>query len=135
MKGKIRNFVLVFVVMLGLLAAFTEAPSAHAWPWSSRTTVEASVGWRGNFMPGTMRCHSATASVNGQTFYATVSNPWYSTKCKVTFHNVPVNTNAYITVRATYNFPLPTTRTVSAWRWVPKPSTFENVTVADIWLN
>ena len=34
MKGKIRNFVLVFVVMLGLLAAFTEAPSAHAWPWT-----------------------------------------------------------------------------------------------------
>jgi hypothetical protein len=47
---------------------------------------------------------------------------------------VPVNTNAYITVRATYNFLL-TNKTVSAWRWVPKPSTFENVTVADIWLN
>jgi hypothetical protein len=83
-----------------------------------------------------MRCHSATASTStARPSTAPVSNPWYSTKCKVTFHNVPVNTNAYITVRATYNFPLPTTRTVSAWRWVPKPSTFENVTVADIWLN
>jgi hypothetical protein len=132
MKSKIRNFVLVFVVMLGLLAAFTQTESAHAWPWSSRTTVEASVGWRGNIMLGAVRCNSATLYVNGQTYNASVSNPWYSTKCKVTFNNIPVNTNAYITVRATY---LWTNKTVSAWRWVPKPATFENVTVADIWLN
>ena len=42
------------------------------------------------------------------------------------------STNAYITVRGTY---LWSSKTVSAWRWVPKPSTFENVTVADIWFN
>ena len=132
MKGKIRNFMLVFVVMLGLLAVFTETKSAHAWPWSSRTTVEASVGWRGSVFPTAVRCHSATLYVNGQTYNGSVSNPWYSTKCKVSFNNIPVNTNAYITVRASY---FSASKTVSAWRWVPKPSTFENVTVADIWLN
>ena len=132
MKGKIRNLVLVFVVMLGLLAAFTQTESAHAWPWSSRTSVEASVGWRGNIMLGAVRCQSATLYVNGQTFNGSVSNPWYSTKCKVSFNNIPVNTNAYITVKGSYLF---TGKTVSVWRWVPKPATFENVTVADIWFN
>ena len=60
MKGKIRNFVLVFVVMLGLLAVFTETKSAHAWPWSSKTTVEAWVRCRGNSILQTIRWHRAT---------------------------------------------------------------------------
>ncbi len=132
MKRRIRNLTLVFVVMVGLLVAFTEVKSAHAWPWSSRTSVEAWVGWHGNIMLSAVRCNSATLIANGQTYTGAVSNPWYSTKCKVSFSNVPVNTNAYITVRATYLF---SGKTVSATRWIPKPSTFENVTVADIWLN
>jgi hypothetical protein len=132
MKRKIRNLTVVLVVMLGLLAAFSEAPSAHAWPWSTQTKVGASVGWRGNIMLSAVRCQSATLVANGRTYYGSVSNPWYSTKCNISFSNVPVNTNAYITVRASYLF---TSRTVSVWRWVPKPSLTENVTVADIWLN
>jgi len=132
MKGKIRNFVLVFVVMLGLLAAFTQTESAHAWFWSKTTTVEASVGWRGNIVPGAVRCQVATIYYNGQTYNGSVSSPLYSTKCKVTFNNVPVNTNVYISVRAAY---LWSNKATSVWRWVPKPSLFENVTVADIWLN
>ncbi len=131
MKGKIRNFVLVFVVMLGLLAVFTETKSAHAWPWSSKTTVEAWVGYRNNIVPG-MRCYSPTIYYNGQTYSGSVSHPWYSTKCKLTFNNVPVNTNVYISVRTSF---LLTNKTVSVWRWVPKPYTFENVTVSDIWVN
>ena len=60
-------------------------------PWSSRTTVEASVGWRGSVFPTAVRCHSATLYVNGQTYNGSVSNPWYSTKCKVSFNNIPVS--------------------------------------------
>ena len=79
-----------------------------------------------------MRCYSPTIYYNGQTYSGSVSHPWYSTKCKLTFNNVPVNTNVYISVRTSF---LLTNKTVSVWRWVPKPYTFENVTVSDIWVN
>ena len=115
-----------------LLSARNRYPEPQPQPYALKTTVEASVGWRGNIMLGAVRCNSATLYVNGQTYNGSVSNPWYSTKCKVSFNNIPVNTNAYITVRGSY---LWSSKTVSAWRWVPKPSTFENVTVADIWFN
>lgn len=132
MKGKIRNLILALVVMLGLLATFTQTESAHAWPWSSRTTVEVSVVKPGNYLPGAVRCFSGALVVNGQTYYGSVSNPWYSTKCTVTFYSVPVNTNADITVYAQYRG---ANKLARGQRWVPKPWVSENVTVADLYIN
>jgi hypothetical protein len=110
MKSKIRNLVLVLVVMLGLLAAFTEShrptpgPGAVGLP-SRRPSAGAATS---SPPPFAARAPRSPSTPDDQRL---VSNPWYSTKCKVSFNNVPVNTNAYITVRASY---FSTSKTVSA---------------------
>ncbi len=97
----------VLVLVLGIMLAISvlvPVTAAHAWPWSDTYNVEVNVNTQGINAINAFDCKSAIMSVNGRTYSAGVTNPWFSNNCRLNFSNVKVPTNGYYTVRLTYKY-------------------------------
>ncbi|HEY9088894.1 MAG TPA: hypothetical protein VIO36_12050 [Anaerolineaceae bacterium] len=101
-----KAFILFSIV--AMLAIFFATPSpTYAWPWSSKYNVKIDLKFkasRGILAGDAVDCKSATLSVGAKTYTASVSNPWLSNNCSLTFNNVDVKTNGNYTVTLKYRY-------------------------------
>lgn len=102
-----RKFLLAMLASAILLTCLATPRSAYAWHWSSKYNVKVDITFkptRGTFPINVVDCKKATMSVGGKLYTASVTNPWLSNKCSVSFNGVDVKTSGTYTVKLTYKY-------------------------------
>lgn len=100
--------ILYAFVAITMLAVFFATPSpTYAWPWSSKYNVKVDLKFKaskGVLAADAVDCKSATLSVGGKVYTASISNPLFSNNCSLTFNNVDVKTSGNYSIALKYRY-------------------------------
>ncbi len=100
-----KKIALTMALVIILFGAFAIPEPVNAYLWSPTYNVKVNVSLKprvGLAPIDAVDCKSASITVSGKTYYATVSNPWLSNSCSITFKNVYVPVNGYYNVKLNY---------------------------------
>lgn len=118
--NRFRRLIVSLAIIAVLMGAIVTP--AYAWPWSDKANLDITVVPNGVLMVDVINCSSATLSGNGQSYVATVSNPFLSNKCVFRVNNAYVGSGVYYTLRFQYKYTyLPTTQTKTVNVYVKRP--------------
>jgi len=115
----IKKIAVIAILCIMIFVSFVPPESASAYLWSPTYNVSISLSFKpktGAQAINAVDCTSAKLYVGGITYTATVSNPWLSNSCKLTFNKVKVNTNGNYTLQVSYKaYFLSSTKSLSVY--------------------